>query len=38
MVNKAYFTRYTHLLFRDKVRYLVADLDPISVTRDYDII
>ena len=32
MVNKAYFPRYTHLLLRDTVRRLVADLDLMSVT------
>ena len=32
MVNKAYFTRYTHLLLRDTVWRLVADLDLMSVT------
>ena len=32
MVNKAHFSRYTHLPFRDIVKSLVADLDLMSVT------
>ena len=33
MVNKAYFSGYTHLPLRDTVRHIVADLDLMSVTR-----